>query len=173
MKTCAKCDCDKYESEFSMDNSRPDKLYMWCKPCTRKQNRDRYWENPEACRAQSNSWRKSYPERVRQMSKDRAKTIHGRFMTYKSGASVRGINFKMTEAQFAMFWKLPCDYCGDEIRFIGLDRVDNNRGYEIDNVVPCCRRCNIAKQGMSRAVFFDMCRTITLKHEKVNSVPLR
>jgi hypothetical protein len=27
----------------------------------------------------------------------------------------------------------------------GLDRVDNGKGYEIDNVVPCCKECNYAK----------------------------
>lgn len=37
-----------------------------------------------------------------------------------------------------------CVYCGDTSN-IGLDRIDNNRGHEIGNVVPCCYECNCAR----------------------------
>lgn len=37
-----------------------------------------------------------------------------------------------------------CIYCGDTHN-IGLDRIDNNRGHEVGNVVPCCYECNIAR----------------------------
>lgn len=38
----------------------------------------------------------------------------------------------------------PCVYCGDTKR-IGCDRIDNNRGHLMDNVVPCCIECNTAR----------------------------
>ena len=38
----------------------------------------------------------------------------------------------------------------------GIDRVDNNRGYEIENVVPCCTSCNSAKMDLSKEDF--LCR---------------
>lgn len=34
-------------------------------------------------------------------------------------------------------------------KYNGLDRVDNSKGYTIDNVVPCCATCNRAKRSMS------------------------
>ena len=37
-----------------------------------------------------------------------------------------------------------CIYCGDTAN-IGLDRIDNKRGHEIGNVVPCCYECNVAR----------------------------
>lgn len=37
-----------------------------------------------------------------------------------------------------------CIYCGDT-KNIGLDRIDNSRGHEIGNVVPCCYDCNVAR----------------------------
>lgn len=37
-----------------------------------------------------------------------------------------------------------CVYCGDTTR-IGLDRIDNTQGHSINNVVPCCYDCNIAR----------------------------
>lgn len=30
-------------------------------------------------------------------------------------------------------------------RYNGIDRVDNNKGYEIENVVTCCTDCNKKK----------------------------
>jgi len=35
----------------------------------------------------------------------------------------------------------------------GIDRVDNTRGYTKDNIVPCCKRCNVAKNNMSLQEF--------------------
>ena len=28
---------------------------------------------------------------------------------------------------------------------VGLDRLDNSKGYVLDNVVPCCDKCNRLK----------------------------
>lgn len=33
--------------------------------------------------------------------------------------------------------------------YTGLDRRDSSRGYDLDNVVPCCRACNVAKNDMT------------------------
>ena len=41
-----------------------------------------------------------------------------------------------------------CYYCRVDFgKLTGscLDRVDSNLGYHVDNVVPCCRRCNMLK----------------------------
>jgi hypothetical protein len=35
----------------------------------------------------------------------------------------------------------PCTYCGSTEK-IGCDRVDNNKGHNMDNVIPCCDLCN-------------------------------
>jgi hypothetical protein len=36
----------------------------------------------------------------------------------------------------------------------GLDRIDSTKGHTLDNVVPCCWRCNIAKRDMTQEEFF-------------------
>lgn len=38
----------------------------------------------------------------------------------------------------------PCVYCGDVNR-VGLDRISNEIGHSINNVVPCCYDCNVAR----------------------------
>lgn len=78
---------------------------------------------------------------------------------YKQTARQRGHIFDLTEEQFAELTQQNCYYCGanpnniqktrtgyhEERVYSGLDRVDNNKGYTMDNVVPCCIHCNRAK----------------------------
>ena len=49
--------------------------------------------------------------------------------------------------QHAQLVTMPCHYCAGLLNPTGsaLDRVDNGRGYEPDNVVPCCTVCNVIK----------------------------
>lgn len=59
----------------------------------------------------------------------------------------------------------PCSYCGSRdqrdvrsrqgltIAVVGIDRIDNSKGYEPDNCVPCCKVCNLAKNTMTRDEF--------------------
>ena len=64
----------------------------------------------------------------------------------------------LTKEQVYILTQQPCYYCGMEPKqgtfaskcngvylYNGLDRVDNNQDYIIDNVVPCCKSCNRAK----------------------------
>lgn len=38
-----------------------------------------------------------------------------------------------------------CYYCGDDKSKMGLDRIDNNKGHTLDNVVVCCELCNMTR----------------------------
>jgi len=79
-------------------------------------------------------------------------------LLYKRRAKVRGFRYNLAEEQFAEITQRNCYYCGakpnnitdkstmiGKYTYNGLDRVDNNEGYTIDNVVPCCKTCNSAK----------------------------
>ena len=85
---------------------------------------------------------------------------------YKSGAVKRGKQFELTFEQFINIVEQDCYYCGAkpvvhqyEIQYMqtklkpwahnGIDRIDSNKGYTIDNCVPCCSKCNYAKHTMS------------------------
>lgn len=87
---------------------------------------------------------------------------------YKIEATKRGLAFTLTEEQFAQLTKQNCFYCGiepstvykrnhgnGEYIYNGIDRIDNNLGYDIDNVVACCKICNMAKHTMSVPQFRD------------------
>lgn len=95
----------------------------------------------------------------------------GKFYIYLNSARYRGHEFCLTFEEFMLFWKKPCYYCDAEISLIGLDRVDNSRGYAIGNVVSCCKVCNVAKARLSQDEFFRWCGRVALKHEmKVKAV---
>ena len=68
------------------------------------------------------------------------------FRDTKRGAANRGYEFSLTREQVYSLVQQNCTYCGiSPGNRIGLDRVDNERGYTPDNIVPCCEDCNRAK----------------------------
>lgn len=88
------------------------------------------------------------------------------YMRYKSGAKERGYVFGLSKEELYKITSSNCYYCGIEpnqiasrkncrgiYRYNGIDRIDNDKGYVIDNVVPCCKTCNIAKRDMSKEAF--------------------
>ena len=90
-------------------------------------------------------------------------TLNGRFYKFKDNASRRGIPFDLTRKDVACIYKDPCHYCGVDMKVFGMDRVDNDKGYAVDNVVPCCSDCNMAKRMMSREDFIGMCARVAQK----------
>jgi len=91
------------------------------------------------------------PERV----KNEINKPHRRYNVYFHGAKQRNIIFNLSFNQFLTFWNKPCSYCNSEIKGVGIDRVDNNIGYEINNCVPCCEICNRMKLKLSLSDFLS------------------
>lgn len=94
----------------------------------------------------------------------------------KRSARNRGYPWKLSRKEVKELITQPCHYCLAEpsngssdthkqrnglFLFNGLDRVDNDRGYCIDNVVPCCRTCNLMKRAMTQAEFMESIHAIT------------
>jgi hypothetical protein len=57
-----------------------------------------------------------------------------------------------------------CFYCGSTEVRLGLDRIDSSVGYTKENILPCCRRCNVAKNDMPIKDFLELCRKIAKLH---------
>lgn len=72
-----------------------------------------------------------------------------RFRYARKSARARGLEWKLTREEWEVLIAKPCSYCGEALApsrcGIGLDRRDNDRGYEPCNVVPCCVQCNLAR----------------------------
>jgi hypothetical protein len=92
------------------------------------------------------------------------------FGSYRKRDEKRSFDFTITKEEFKNLTKQNCEYCGAEPNNIlkgttwgyngdyiynGLDRVDSNKGYTLDNVVPCCKYCNFAKSDMTKEDFLS------------------
>lgn len=88
------------------------------------------------------------------------------FGTYRCNAAKKGIRFALDREVARRLFLSPCFYCGidpsgvqrsrrggEDFAYNGIDRVDNGRGYEGGNVVPCCAMCNYAKRDMTTVQF--------------------
>lgn len=82
------------------------------------------------------------------------------FALYRARAQKAGIEFSLSSTTFFGLTQMPCWYCESQPSsrisrksgayvYSGLDRVDSLLGYTDSNVVPCCKRCNQAKNDMS------------------------
>jgi len=158
MKVCSKCKVEKTEESFCKNKAARDGLNSKCRECCSADNARYYKANPEKERARIAKWRKDNPEKAEASStkwrKDNPE--EAKYKDYKSGAKCRGYSFDLTTEQFLEFyWKKPCSYCGCEIETVGIDRVDNKKGYSLDNCVPCCTTCNKMKLTLTRDEFIS------------------
>lgn len=98
---------------------------------------------------------------------------------YKQNAKNRGLEYNLTEEQFKETTQRSCYYCGiksDGIKYQnkyygnyisnGLDRIDNTKGYTINNAVPCCRICNQAKSTLTLQEFKDWVKRLILNYKE-------
>lgn len=86
----------------------------------------------------------------------------------KDSAVSRNYNWSLTKEQFRFITSQPCTYCGkipnqtyktqnNRGGYIhnGIDRMNNEVGYVIENCVPCCKTCNYAKRTMTIDSFIN------------------
>lgn len=88
--------------------------------------------------------------------------LHRIYRNYKIGAKNRLKVFELSLEEFKSLLKKECYYCGALPKFDsygyernGIDRIDSNGGYTIENTVSCCEICNQAKMEISRDDFFQ------------------
>lgn len=67
---------------------------------------------------------------------------------YRHSAFIRNLKFDITQHQFNIITSMDCYLCGKKTTYLhhnGIDRVDNEICYQIDNLLPCCGDCNYMK----------------------------
>jgi len=76
-------------------------------------------------------------------------SLSNRFIHLKATAKNRGVECSLSLEEYVNKVKLPCFYCDDFFPRVtkggGLDRIDNAKGYQYDNVVSCCKTCNLTR----------------------------
>lgn len=72
-----------------------------------------------------------------------------RFNASQSSAKTRHIEWALSFEEFKELASMRCTYCGRETQsgYVGLDRMNNSKGYTLANATPCCMSCNRIKGG--------------------------
>jgi hypothetical protein len=102
--------------------------------------------------------------------------------SYKASATHRKLVFNLSMEQAINLLKGNCYYCGtiplthfslrnkrinihknqnnSKILYNGFDRINNSKGYTIENTVSCCAKCNYMKLTMSKQEFLNQIQKI-------------
>jgi len=86
-----------------------------------------------------------------------------RWSNFKSQSRRRQIRVTITLMDYFAIILKPCEYCGDRhysSSLNGVDRVDSNGSYSIENSVPCCKTCNFMKGSMKKWEFLAQVNAI-------------
>ena len=84
----------------------------------------------------------------------------GTYNYYKHSSSYRGHSFGLTFEEFVNLVSRSCFYCGEQDSPRGIDRWENEIGYEFFNCRSCCKTCNYFKRKLSGHVFIERCQRI-------------
>lgn len=102
----------------------------------------------------NNEWAKNNPERIKEIRTKYKRSPKAKYSAKKTDANKRKIPFNLS-LEFFINWynkqPITCHYCDilysedcyDTVRTV--DRIDNNIGYEPNNIVMCCMVCNRTK----------------------------
>lgn len=89
------------------------------------------------------------------------------YREYVKKSKARDIHFTLDLTEASLLFTQNCHYCGNPpsnartrdtgvtVVYQGIDRVDNNKGYESGNVVPCCKHCNSFKSTRTTEEFLN------------------
>lgn len=94
--------------------------------------------------------------------------------SYIKSSHNRNLEFNLSDDEFRHIIKQNCYYCGNSpskkfkvkgrnhvaYSYNGIDRVDNNLGYILENCVPCCETCNFMKRVMGYEEFLEHIESI-------------
>ena len=88
------------------------------------------------------------------------------YKTYMKSAHSRNILFELSELDFSTLTHQPCYLCG-MVDKNGIDRVDNKKGYHLQNCKPCCGHCNLMKKDQSYEHLLRSARQIDSNYDKL------
>ncbi len=90
------------------------------------------------------------------------------FKGRKRDALAKGLSWNISRADYKRMTSMNCHYCGSipasrsyrkgcngPYFYNGLDRIDSDKGYELDNVIPCCETCNSIKNTLTTEEMYD------------------
>lgn len=153
---CKNCKEQKTTEHFSKNSATSTGFSNTCKDC----HKSNYAKDIEKIKKRQAAWRSKNRESLRERArkhhfenKDReklrrkkyARTLIGKYTALKGMAKFRKKELYITFEEYSKIVEdNKCFYCDNNLPEAGhgLDRINNNLGYTVDNVVPSCKECN-------------------------------
>ncbi len=87
-------------------------------------------------------------------------------------AALKKTLFTLSQQEVEQMVIQPCYYCGfySKYKFIGIDRIDNNKGYIPGNCIPSCKMCNMMKSTNHPNIFLDKISLICSYRQNKNQI---
>ena len=131
-----------------------------CKLCY-----DRVWakNHSRQLREFNKQYRLSNVEKIRAKKAVYNSTTGGRYRLLVAEAKKRELYCDLPFVEYCELVKQLCFYCEGSLPVTGtgLDRIDSDLGYVSGNVRPCCRQCNVAKNGYTEIEFKEWLGRVT------------
>lgn len=153
-----------------------------CIPCISskkyyiKHRQNKRLENEEQFLAHNariqNMWRETNMDVYKEWRNSYMKTFGYKISYYKCSKNFNRLSETEITLKFKELMKLPCFYCGfkDE-NYNGIDRIDSDTEYSLDNIVSCCALCNMSKGVLDIGTFLQKVRQIAINNS-VNATDL-
>lgn len=131
-----------------------------CQYCGEIKEFPSYYYARERCSCKCEGWKIKYADMIgRKPLPNNQSHVNIIFSHYIRSAQDRNISFELTKEEVRSLIEQECYYCGQKpverytaegcagkYAWNGIDRVDNTKGYVLDNCVPCCKQCNFSKR---------------------------
>lgn len=120
-----------------------------CKDCG-TDTTSKWLKGPTCNRCYHKDYRNRHPAKARASENKSSKAAVKRYNQIRYRCTKENISYNITLEEYKLYLMLPCYYCNNKlgkpvVYSIGLDRIDNSKGYDNDNVVPCCGTCNLIR----------------------------
>lgn len=156
--------CRKCREKANKKNSKPEsKEYRenWKKTQDPERMRRQQLEGVRAyTRREKEKDEKAYNEHIQAVRK---LNVNAKVSGMKRNAEIRNISWELSDEDAIRMIRSACTYCGYlELTktMNGIDRLDFNGIYILDNCVPCCAHCNMMKGCYDPQSFLRRCRAI-------------
>lgn len=101
--------------------------------------------------------------------------VNPRLDAIKRAAETRGIEWRLTDDEAKAMLTSPCVYCKHidlDVRVNGIDRLDSNVCYTVENCRPCCKDCNYMKGTYDPKTFIERAKKIAMCDAEFPEVPM-
>ncbi len=97
------------------------------------------------------------------------------FSKNKCGALKRKLDWDLSYENWQQLTDQPCSYCGSSSskRRTGLDRMNNKKGYYLENVTPACWECNRAKNTRTVEEYVRHCFQVSQHMSQMHALMLQ